>query len=334
MRSLVVRHYPLVTHASALIVAVVLGVGLDRACAADYPSRTVTIIVPYAAGASTDAQARQIAKGLSERLGKPVVVDNRAGAGGRIAGSVAARAAPDGHTLLFGTLSTLVIEPVLRTSVDYDAQRDFVPITLIAEAPLVLVISSSLPANSIADLIAYARKPSTNLTYATPGPGTVAHLLSEMFITTTRIQAVHVPYKGAAPALTDLLGGQVSMMFTTVQTAGSQIQSGKVRALGVTGSERIAALPQVPTFAEAGLRGLDLQVWYALVAPAKTPADIIARLHKEITAVAKSPEFIRSVKAEGAVVVASSQQDLARRIQSDSNTVRRLIKETNFKLEE
>jgi tripartite-type tricarboxylate transporter receptor subunit TctC len=329
-----VRHYPRGTRASALVLAAILSVASSHPCAADYPSRTVTIIVPYAPGASTDAQARQIAKGLSERLGKPVVVENRAGAGGRIAASMAARAAPDGHTLLFGTLSTLVLEALLRTNIGYDPQRDFAPITLIAEAPLVLVVSSSLPVRSIADLLAYARKPSVNLTYATPGPGTAAHLLSEMFKASAHIQAIHVPYKGAAPALTDLLGGQVSMMFTTVQTAGSQIRSEKVRALGVTGSERVAALPQVPTFAEAGLKRVDLQIWYAVVAPAKTPADIIGRLHKEITAVAKSPEFMRSATTEGAIVIASSQHDLAKRIQSDSESVQRLIKETNFKLEE
>ena len=329
-----VRHYPRGTRASALVLVAILGVGPSHACAADYPRRTVSIIVPFSAGGSTDAQARLIAKGLSERLGKPVVVENRPGAGGRIAASLAARAAPDGHTLFFGTLSNLVIEPVLRTNVGYDPQRDFAPITLIAEAPLVLVVSSSLPVSSLADLLAYARKPSVNLTYATPGPGTVAHLLSEMFKASAHIQAIHVPYKGAAPAFTDLLGGHVSMMFTTVQSAGSQIRSEKVRALGVTGSERVAALPHVPTFSEAGLRRVDLQTWYAVVAPAKTPAEIIARLHKEIIAVAKSPEFIRSATTEGAVVIASSQQGLAKRIQSDSESVQRLIRETNFKVEE
>ena len=329
-----VRHYPRGTRASALVLAAILSVASSHPCAADYPSRTVTIIVPYAPGASTDAQARQIAKGLSERLGKPVVVENRAGAGGRIAASMAARAAPDGHTLLFGTLSTLVLEALLRTNIGYDPQRDFAPITLIAEAPLVLVVSSSLPVRSIADLLAYARKPSVNLTYATPGPGTAAHLLSEMFKASAHIQAIHVPYKGAAPALTDLLGGQVSMMFTTVQTAGSQIRSEKVRALGVTGSERVPALPQVPTFAEAGLQGVDLQTWYAVVAPAKTPGEIIARLHKEITTVAKSPEFIRFVTTEGVVVIASSPQGLAKRIQSDFESVERLIRETKLKVEE
>jgi tripartite-type tricarboxylate transporter receptor subunit TctC len=292
------------------------------------------MIVPYAAGASTDAQARRIAKGLAERLGKPVVIDNRAGAGGRIAASVAARAAPDGHTLFFGTVSMLVIEPALRTNVGYDPQRDFAPITLIAEAPFVLVVPSALPVRSISDLLAYARKPAVNLTYATAGPGTAAHLLGEMLKAAAHIQIIHVPYKGAAPALMDLVGGQVSMLFTTFQTAGSQIRADKVRALGVTGTERVAAFPEVPTFAEAGLPSLELQAWYALVAPAKTPGEIIARLHKEITAVAKSTDFIRAATTEGAVVVASSQQDLAQRMQSDSESVRRLIRETDFKVEE
>lgn len=201
MKRVSVKHCPLGTRASALILAVVLGVASDRAYAADYPRRTVSIIVPFSAGGSTDVQARLIAKGLSERLGKPVVVENRPGAGGRIAASLAARAAPDGHTLFFGTSGTLVLEPLLRTNIDYDPQRDFLPITLIAEAPFVLVMSSSLPVSSIADLIAYARKPSVNLTYATPGLGTANHLVSEMFKASAHIQAIHVPYKGAAPGV-------------------------------------------------------------------------------------------------------------------------------------
>ena len=223
-----VRCYLLATRtASALGLATMLGVPAAHAYAADYPSRPVTMIVPHAAGGSTDAQARWIAKGLAERLGKPVVIDNRAGAGGRIAASVAARAAPDGHTLFFGTLSMLVIEPALRTNVGYDPQRDFAPITLIAEAPFVLVVPSSLPIRSISDLVAYARKPAVNLTYASPGPGTAAHLLGEMLKAAAHIQIIPVPYKGAAPALIDLVGGQVSMFFTTFQTAGSQIRAGK-----------------------------------------------------------------------------------------------------------
>ena len=325
---------PLLVRCYVLMLAAIPGIAATHAGAADYPSRTVSIIVPFSAGGSTDAQARLIAKGLSERMGKPVVVENRPGAGGRIATSLASRAAPDGHTLFLGTLGTLVIEPLLHPDIGYEPQRDFAPITLVAEAPLVLLVPSSLSVRSVADLLAYARKPSINLTYATPGPGTANHLVSEMFKATARIQAIHVPYKGSAPALTDLVGGQVSMMFTTVQTAGSQIRSEKVRALGVTGSERVAALPQIPTFAETGLQRLDLQVWYAMVAPARTPTQIIERLHKDITAVAKSPEFVRSATTEGAVVIASTQQVLAQRIQSDSEMLQRMIRETNFKVEE
>jgi tripartite-type tricarboxylate transporter receptor subunit TctC len=329
-----VTQYRIGLCASALIFGATLSLELGQASAADYPTKAVTIIVSFSPGGSTDAQARLIAKGLAERLGKPVVVENRPGAGGRIGASLAARATPDGHTLFLGTLSTLVIEPVLRTNVDYDPQRDFAPITLITEAPLLLVVSSSLPVGSIADLLAYARKPSVNLTYASWGPGTAGHLLGEMFKASTGIDATHIPYKGGAPALTDLLGGHVTMMFSTPLMSGPHIRSGKVRALAVTGSERLATLPQVPTFAETGLQRLEFQVWLALLAPAKTPEEIIARLRKEIATVVRSSEFTRSVANEGAVVIASSPQDLAKRIQSDALSIQRLVRETNLKVEE
>jgi len=207
-------------------------------------------------------------------------------------------------------------------------------ITLIAEAPFLLVVSASLPVGSIAELMPYARKTSVNLTYASWGVGTAGHLLGEMLKAFARIDAVHVPYKGGAPALTDLIGGQVSMMFSTPLMSGPHIRSGKVRALAVTGSARLAALPQVPTFAEAGFQRIELQAWFALLAPAKTPEDTIARLHKHVIAIAQSPEFTRSVTSEGGVVVASSPQDLAKRIASDSALVERVVRETSFKVEE
>lgn len=321
-------------HAVALILALMLGVGSGHACADNYPTRSVTIIVPFSPGGSVDAQARLIAKGLAERLGKPVVVENRPGAGGRIGTDTAARAAPDGHTLLFGTPDTLVIEPVLRTNVGYDPKRDFAPVILIAEVPLVFIVASSFPAATIDDLLAYARKPGAKLTYASWGPGSAGHLLGETLRATAQLDIVHVPYKGGAPALTDLLGGQVSMMFATSVMAGPYIRAGKLRALGVTSSERLAAMPQVPTFAEKGYKRLDYQGWYALLAPAKTPGPIITRLNNETTTVVKSAEFVRAATENGALVVAGSPQQLAKRIESDTEAIQRFVKDTNFRLDE
>jgi tripartite-type tricarboxylate transporter receptor subunit TctC len=320
--------------ATALVLAVMMSVLYGHAVAQSFPSRSVTIIVPFSPGGSADTQARLIAKGLAEKLGKPVVVENRPGAGGRIGADIAARAKADGHTLLLGQLSTLVIEPVLRTNVGYDPKRDFAPVILIAEAPLVLIVASSLPVANLNDLLTYARKPGTKLTYASSGPGTAAHLLGETLRATEKLDVVHVPYKGGAPALTDLIGGQVSMMFATSVMAGPQIRSGKIRALGVTGSERLEMLPQVPTFAEMGYKRLDLQAWYALLAPAKTPAPVVMRLNKEGTAVVKSAEFVRAATDDGAVVVAGSPEQLAKRIESDTEAIHRLVKEAKFKLEE
>lgn len=320
--------------ATALVLAVMIAVFYGHAVAQSFPSRSVTIIVPLSPGGGADTQARLIAKGLAEKLGKPVVVENRPGAGGRIGADIAARATPDGHTLLLGTPSTLVIEPVLRTNVGYDPKRDFAPIILIAEAPLVLIVASSFPARNIDDLLAYARKPDAKLTYASWGPGTAGHLLGETLRATAQLDIVHVPYKGGAPALTDLLGGQVSMMFATSVMAGPYIRAGKVRALGVTGAARMEAMPQVPTFAEKGYKRLDLQIWYALLAPAKTPALIIERLNKEAATVARSSEFVRAATADGATVVAGSPQQLAKRIESDTEAMQRLVREIGFKLDD
>jgi len=320
--------------ASALGLAIVMAVLSGHAVAQSFPSRSVTIIVPLSPGGGADTLARLVAKGLTEKLGKPVVVENRPGAGGRIGADIAARATADGHTLLLGTSSTLVIEPVLRTNVGYDPKRDFAPVILIAEAPLILIVASSLPVATLDELLAYARKPGTKLTYASWGPGTSAHLLGETLRATAKLDVVHVPYKGGAPALTDLIGGQVSMMFATSVMAGPHIRSGKIRALGVTSFRRLEMLLQVPTFAEMGYKRLDFQAWYALLAPTKTPAPVVMRLNKEITAVVRSAEFVRAATDDGAAIVAGSPEQLAKRIESDTEAIQRLVKEAKFTLEE
>jgi tripartite-type tricarboxylate transporter receptor subunit TctC len=303
------------------------------ALSVDYPTKVVTIIVPFPPGGAGDIQARLIAKGLAERLGKPVIVDNRAGAGGALGTAIAARAQPDGHTLLFGALGTLVIEPMLRSAIGYDPQRDFAPLTLIAEAPFVLVVPPSSPAKSVSELLSYARA-HPGLTYASPGPATAANLLGESFKALAQTEVVHVPYKGEAPAITDMLGGRISLMFVSTFSGMPHIRGGKLRPLAVTASRRLVGLPDVPTFAEVGFSGLDLQVWTGLLVPAKTPREIVARLHAEIVAVLQSTEFTRASGTLGGVPIPSSPQEFVERIRSDSASIGKLVKALNFRVEQ
>ena len=299
--------------------------------AAEYPTKTVSIIVPFTAGGSADAQARPLAKGLSERLGRPVIVDNRPGAGGSIGRALAARAIPDGHTLLYSNFSMLVSEPILRSEPDADLRREFAPVTLLVEQPLILVASPSLGVSKLAELTKLAAGSPGKLTYATWGQGSSGHLFAEMFKAATGLRILHVPYKGQAPALTDILGGHVSMMFASPLAVMSHLRAGKLQALAVSGQRRMGELPQVPTFRESGIRGLELLVWSCLLAPAKTPPDILARIHKATAGVLASPEFTRVAENDGAVVLASSPEQLVQRIEADSESVRQLLK--NVKLD-
>jgi len=318
----------------ALIGCVVIFTSAENAFAIEYPTKPITIIVPFPPGGSNDVQARLIAKGLSERLGKPVVVDNRPGAGGRIGAGIAARAAPDGHTLFFASTATLVIEPALHANIDFDPQRDFAPITIVTDMPLILVVSPSMGVRSAADLIALARRKPGELAYASAGPGTTLHLVGEMFKASNKLDIVHVPYKGEALASMDLIGGQVSMMFISPLAALPNIRAGRLHAMAVTGSKRIPALPNVPTLSELGITGVEQQLWFALLVPAKTSPDLIARLHKEIVAVLKSPEFSKAMEDQGAFVVASSPKALTERIQSDSVSIARTVKSVQLKVDE
>ena len=327
------------THAGSLFgmcikglsLAVMLGVTAP-AFADDYPTKAVTIIVPFPPGGSTDVQARLVAKGLAEHLGKPVVVDNRPGAGGSIGARVAASAAPDGYTMLFASTSSLVSEPVLRARGNIDVLRDFAPITQITDMPFLFVVSSSSPAHTLADVVAQARKRPGEATFASWGNGSAGHILGEMFKISTKTDALHVPYKGEALGVTDVIGGQVSMMFVTPVNM-PHIRGGKLRALAVTGDKRLGVLPDVPTFIESGFRGIDLPMWFGFVIPVKTSPEIIARLHKEITGVLKSPEFSRAAEGLGVTVVGSSPTEFTQRVRLDSALVADLARVANLRMD-
>jgi tripartite-type tricarboxylate transporter receptor subunit TctC len=283
-----------------------------QAAAQAYPSRPITIIVPSAAGGLSDAFVRLIGDTIQGAWGQPVVMDPRSGAGGIIGTQVVANAAPDGYTLLMGNIGPLAINPTLYSSLPYDVETQLAPVALVATYPNVLVVNPSLPIHSIADLIRYAKEKPGTLNFASAGIGQSQHLSGEMFKSMADIDIVHVPYKGTGPALTDLLSGSVQMMFSNVPAAVPYIESGKLRAIAVTGLTRSKALPQVPTVNEAGVPGYDVVSWLALMAPAKTPDEIIARLHAEVAKALASPAGQRHLAAVGADAGCPSSDKLIR----------------------
>lgn len=302
--------------------------------AADYPTRPITVIVPFAAGGGSDVQARLIAKVLAERLGKPVVIDNRPGAGGSIGTALAARAKPDGHTLLFGSITTFVVEPVIRKDLGYNVLRDFEAITVATTSAAVLVVSAAFPARTVNDLLEMARKRPGELTYASVGPGSTSHLFTEAFKSAAKVDILHVPYKGEGPAMADLIGGQVSMMFSSVPAALSHIKAGKLRALAVRSSKRNPSLSGVPALREVGVTGVEIEAWWGFVAPAKTPVDIVARLNKELVAVLNSAQLVEALEKQGVSVAAGSPSEFDEQVRSETEAISNLVKSINFKLEE
>jgi len=283
----------LVTRGVALA-AIISGTTLvtaDGVHAEDYPARAVTIVAPFPAGATIDGTARMLAQKLAERLGKPFVVENRPGAGGVTAALAVAKATPDGYTLLMGGSAVLALNPALRKELPYDPAKHFVPLAVLAGGPFVLVINPSLPVHSVLDVVKLAKEKPGQLSYASGGPGNPSHITAETLKVMTGIDMVHVPYKGTAPALNDVVGGHVPLMFVDLLPALQLIAEGKVRALAVTSTTRAPSLPEIPTMAEAGVAGFDAVFWPMLVAPANTPALIVTKLHAELAAILATSEM-------------------------------------------
>jgi len=302
-----------------------------QAVAQPYPSRPITIIIPSAAGGLSDAFVRLLADTIQSAWGQPVVMDPRSGAGGIIGTQVVANAAPDGYTLLMGNIGPLAINPALYSSLPYDVETQLAPVALVATYPNVLVVNPSLPIHNIADLIRYTKEKPGTINFASAGVGQSQHLSGEMFKSMADIEIVHVPYKGTGPALYDLLSGSVQMMFSNVPAAIPYIESGKLRAIAVTGLARSKALPQVPTVNEAGLPGYNVVSWLALMAPAKTSDEIIARLNAEVTKALASPIGQRHLAAVGADAGSGSPQDFARFLKEEQVKWGKVIKEANIK---
>ena len=282
----------------------------------NYPSRPVRIVVPSPPAGGTDIIARVLAQHFSTSLGQQFFVENRPGAGNMIGIESVARAAPDGYTLLF-VPSTLALNSVMYKKVSYDPVRDFAPITLAAVAPNVLVVNPKVPAHSIAELIALAKQKPGQLTYGTPGIGTSPHMSMELFKSLAGIDLQHVPYRGTAPAMTDVISGQIAAMFSNALTAKPQIEAGAIRALGVSTRKRSEAMPNLPPIAEAGVPDYEATQWYGLVAPAGTPADIVARLNAEVTQALRTQDMQDKLAGDGAEPVGTTPAEFAAHIKSE-----------------
>ncbi|MGZ5803352.1 MAG: Bug family tripartite tricarboxylate transporter substrate binding protein [Xanthobacteraceae bacterium] len=297
--------------------AALAGAPLPFAHAEDYPSRLITMVVPYAAGGGLDILARQLQKPLETRLGQPIVIENRPGAGTVIGANSVAHATPDGYTIMLATSSALAINATLHKTLPYDPITAFAPIVLVANAPFVLLVTPSLPVKSILDLIALAKEKPGALSYASAGPGSPQHLFMELLKTMTGIDLVHVPYRGDAPALTDLMAGHIPIQFCEVGTALPHIRAGKVRVLGVSSATRMPNVPDIPPIADA-MPGFDAVSWQMIVAPAGTPETAIDRLHKDVQVVLALPEVQEEFGRTGRISVDSPPPaELARYIQSE-----------------
>ena len=301
---------------AAVAMAGMQWIALSPAIAQSYPAKPIKIVVAYPAGGPNDLSARTVGQKLTEALGQPVVVDNRAGAAGNIGSQFVAKSPPDGYTLLNGA-SALTIAPAITKNLGYDVARDFAPISLTAISAFVLAVHPSVPANSIKELIALARARPRQLTYASSGVGAPPHLAGEMLKGMARIEVLHVPYKGVGQSISDLVGGQIDMMFTSPPNALPQVKAGRLKALAVSTAKRSALLPDVPTISESGVPGFEIGTWFGLLAPADTPAAIVSRLNAAVVAIVSTPEFREKLSAQGMDAVSSTPEQFAAHIRSE-----------------
>ena len=297
---------------------------------AAYPDRIIKIVVPFAPGGGTDVVARSLAQEMSKDLGVTVIIENKPGAGTIIGTQAVATAEPDGYTLLMGTFANAV-NPGLYAKLPYDQHRDLTAVALVARSFSIVVVNPKSPIKSITDLIAAAKADPDKLSYGTYGTGTSAHLAGELFKHMANVNLTTVPYKGSAPAITDLMSGQIQVMFTTVASAAALVEAGQLRALAVTSAERSPAFPNLPTVAEAGVPGYDAEAWYGLFAPAKTPPDIIERLNKTAANAVKAETFKKLSVNEGLILVASLPSELDRYFREEEDRWRKVIQDAGIK---
>ena len=307
---------------------------LGSVSAADvYPSKLIKLVVPYPAGGGADAFSRPLAQQLSTRLGQSVVVENRGGAGGNISMESVARAPSDGYTLMLALTPQLAINGALYEKIPFDPIKSFTPISLIAEGPYLLLVNPSLPVNNLKEFLALAKSENGNLTYATSGSGSGGHMAAELLINMTNIPMTHVPYKGGGPAISDVLGGHVKVIFAPAASTIQYIQAGRLRAIAITGEKRLSSIPNVPTMAEAGVPGYESTVWYALLAPVNTPKDIVNRLNAELLQILKDRSFKTMMTNNGMEPIGSTPEALTIYIQKEIVKWTKVVKSAGLKAE-
>jgi tripartite-type tricarboxylate transporter receptor subunit TctC len=298
-----------------------------------YPSKPIRFVVPYPAGGPLDTIARLLGAKVGESVKQPVVVDNKPGAGGNIGADIVAKSPADGYTILMGAVATHAINPTLYKSVGYDPVKDFAPVTQVASTPNVLVVNPSLPAANVREFVAYAKANPGKLSFGSGSIGSAGHLAGELFKTMTGVDMVHVPYKGAAPAMQDLVAGQIHLMFDNLASSLGQVRGGKVRALAVTTAQKTALAPELPTIAESGLPGFDISTWFGVFAPAGTPKEALDRLHAEFTKALAAPEVREKMTALGAEPVGNTPEQFAAYIKSEAEKYARVIKASGAKVD-
>lgn len=313
--------------------ALVAGLVLAAQAQAAFPERPVTLVVPFAAGGSTDVVARVIAEKMSEDLGQQVIVQNVAGAGGSLGAGNVARAEPDGYTILMGTVATHALNPLILKSKPYDAEADFTPVSLLVVVPNVLVVNPELPAKSVEELLALLKAEPDKWSYASSGNGTPLHLSGELFKSMAGVTMEHIPYKGSGPALNDVLGNQVSIMFDNLPSSSAHIKAGTLRALAVTTPARAPSFPDIPTMAEAGLPGYETYTWNALFAPKDTPKEVVDRLNAAAVKAMADPGVAERMKEFSATIVASSPEELATHIKAEIAKWTPVVKDANVQMD-
>jgi len=316
--------------ASAILLGLTVGASALAQAADNYPNRSITMVVAFPAAGTTDILARLIGQKLTEKFKQTVIVENRPGAGGNIGTAYVAKAAPDGYTIMMGTIGTQSINPSLYKKMPYDAAKDFVPITRAAMVPNLLVVNKDAPFNTLPEMMAYGKANPGKLTYGSSGNGTTLHLSGELFNLMSGSKITHIPYKGSTPAVADLMGGQISMIFDNMPSVIQQVKSGRLKALAVTSAQRNAQLPEIPTIQELGVAGYEVWSWFGLLAPAATPKPIVDKLNASIVDIIKQPDVQTKIIELGAVPVPETSAEFGAFIEAETLKWAKVIKEANI----
>ena len=319
-------------HAVCLLLAMVEPASVAEAAEA-YPSKPIRLIVPFSPGGPADVLARVVGDKIGASMGKPVVVDNRAGAGGNIGMALGAKAAPDGYTLVLAPAGNLTVNPSLYRNVPYDVAKDFAPVTVVAAVPNILVVHPSIPAKNLTEFIAYAKSHPGQLNFSSPGAGSGAHLAGELFKSVVGADMVHVPFNGIAPAVTAVLAGDVQLMFAGAPAVLQHVRAGKLHALGVASLKRMVGAPDLPTLSESGLAGFDVTSWYSIVAPAGTPPEIVARLQREIDKALREADVREKLAGLGAEPIANTPAEFAAMIKTETAKWSEIVKSAKITIE-